>query len=157
MCAMTGNDAMTAGLNGLLADATVFYQKLRHYHWNVDGRHFFELHTKFEQIYEGWAGTIDEVAERILMVGGVPLHTLKSMLDVATIREDEELPQAPQMVDAIVADLESLHEAAGRLIDAAEEAGDRGTANLLDGLRDGMEKELWMLRSWRREKAAAWS
>jgi starvation-inducible DNA-binding protein len=153
---MTDDKRVVDELNGLLADATVFYQKLRHYHWNVDGRHFFELHEKFEEIYTRWAGSIDEVAERILMVGGVPLHTLQSLLDRARLEEDETIPAAAAMVDAIAADLAALHARAGDVIEAAEAAGDRGTANLLDGLRDEMEKDLWMLAAWRKEPSKSW-
>jgi starvation-inducible DNA-binding protein len=154
---MAGNENVVEALNGLLADATVFYQKLRHYHWNVDGRHFFELHGKFEEIYTAWAESIDGIAERILMVGGVPLHTLRAVLEVAELAEDETVPAAAAMVEGVSADLRALHARAGAVIEAAEDAGDRGTANLLDELRDGMEKDLWMLGAWRRESAKSWS
>jgi starvation-inducible DNA-binding protein len=153
---MADKERVIDGLNGLLADATVFYQKLRHYHWNIEGRHFFELHAKFEELYDRWAVSIDEIAERILMVGGVPLHTLKSMLEAATLTEDESSPSAPQMVDSIATELQALHDAAGVLIDAAEHGEDRGTANMLDALRDAMEKDLWMLRTWKKETAGSW-
>ena len=139
-------------LNALLADATVFYQKLRHYHWNVEGRKFFELHEKFEELYTRWADDIDQIAERVLMVEGVPLHTLASMLKVARLAEDESIPKAAVMVDNILADMDALHAASGRVVDAAEEAGDRGTANLMDDLRDAMEKDMWMLRTWKKEQ-----
>lgn len=145
------------GLNRLLADSTVFYQKLRHYHWNVEGRTFFELHEKFEELYDRWAVQIDEVAERILMLEGTPLHTLRSLLDNAELSEDEETPPAREMVARIEADLSALHETAGRVIEVAEADDDRGTANLLDDLRDGMEKDLWMLGAWQKEAAKAWS
>lgn len=154
---MADTKQVVEGLNGLLADATVFYQKLRHYHWNVAGRKFFELHEKFEELYTGWADSIDEVAERILMIGGVPLHTLASMLEVARLREDDSTPPPEVMVDALIADLEALHASAGATIEVAEAADDRGTANLLDGLRDGMEKDLWMLKTWKKEAAKSWS
>lgn len=145
------------GLNQLLADATVFYQKLRHYHWNVTGRHFFALHEKFEELYTRWADAIDEIAERILTVEGVPVHTLASMLGKAKLGEDETVPSAEVMVAAVEADLRTLHAAMGALIEAAENADDRGTANLVDGLRDDVEKDLWMLRSWTAEHATTWS
>lgn len=145
------------GLNQLLADATVFYQKLRHYHWTVNGRHFYELHAKFEALYTQWADTIDQIAERILMLDEIPLHTLASMLHEARLEEDETVPAAPDMVTAIVTDLRSLHVEAGEVIELAEEEGDRGTVNLLDGLRDVMEKDLWMLEAWQKETARAWA
>jgi starvation-inducible DNA-binding protein len=154
---MANNDRIVDGLNGLLGDATVFYQKLRHYHWNVEGPQFFELHEKFEELYDRWADQIDEIAERILMVGGVPLHTLRSLLDAASLEEDDSIPAAPAMVEHVAADLHRLHERAGAVLDAAEDAGDRGTANLLDDLRDGLEKDMWMFRAWQKEKAGAWS
>lgn len=149
---MPSYPAVVDDLNALLADSTVFYQKLRHYHWNVEGRKFFELHAKFEELYTAWADQIDQIAERILMVEGVPLHTLSSMLKVARLREDETIPPAAEMVDTILADMNSLHDSAGAVVEAAEEAGDRGTANLMDDLRDAMEKDLWMLRTWKKEQ-----
>lgn len=152
---MPSDTNVVDGLNSLLADSTVFYQKLRHYHWNVEGRKFFELHAKFEQLYNGWAESIDQIAERILMIQAVPLHTLKSMLEVARLAEDDSIPAAPAMVDTILADLETLHRHAGDVVAKAEEAGDRGTANLLDDLRDGMEKDLWMLRTWKNDSGNA--
>lgn len=154
---MSDRQKVIDALNGLLADATVFYQKLRHYHWNVDGRHFFELHQKFEELYTGWATSIDEIAERILMVGGIPLHTLAAMLESARLQEDESIPEAKEMVSVVMADLQAMHGRAGEVIAAAEAAGDRGTANLLDDLRDAMEKELWMLGAWKEEAAKTWA
>lgn len=139
------------GLNGLLADATVFYQKLRHYHWNVEGRHFFELHDKFEELYTKWATHIDDVAERILTLDATPLHTLAGMLGGTSLKEDESIPAAPAMVDAILADLDAMHDSAGVVITAAEGVGDRGTANLLDDLRDGIEMDVWMLNAWKKQ------
>jgi starvation-inducible DNA-binding protein len=140
-------------LNVLLADATVFYQKLRHYHWNVDGRHFFELHEKFEELYTRWADSIDEIAERVLTIEGVPLHTLASMLEVARLEEDEEIPSGIEMVDSVGSDLAALRESILETVAAAEEVEDRGTANLLDDLLDAIEKDQWMLRSWKKEAA----
>lgn len=143
------------GLNRLLADGTVLYQKLRHYHWNVEGSHFFELHAKFEELYTRWAITNDEIAERVLMIGGTPLHTLKAILHSATLAEDPEVPGPPEMVARIEADLNAILTSAGRVIGEAEEAGDRGTVNLLDALRDALEKDVWMLRAWL-ERVPAW-
>lgn len=143
------------GLNGLLADGTVLYQKLRHYHWNVEGPHFFELHVKFEELYTRWAVTNDELAERVRTIGGTPLHTLKAVLHAATLEEDPAIPEPHEMVARLAADLRAIHERAGVVLGEAEDAADRGTANLLDALRDAVEKDVWMLRAWG-EKAPAW-
>lgn len=89
------------------------------------------------------------------MVGGTPLHTLEAVLHAAALDEDQELPEPPEMVARIEADLRAIHAAAGKVIEEAEDAGDRGTANLLDELRDGLEKDVWMLKVWL-ERTAAW-
>jgi starvation-inducible DNA-binding protein len=63
-------------LNQLLADYQLFYQNLRGLHWNIKGKEFFELHLKFEEYYNDAVVKVDEIAERILTLGGEPLHTL---------------------------------------------------------------------------------
>ncbi|MDD5718873.1 MAG: DNA starvation/stationary phase protection protein [Candidatus Krumholzibacteria bacterium] len=134
-------------LNGLLADTLVLEQKLRHYHWNVQGPQFFALHAKFEELYDRFAEVIDDVAERILTTGGKPIRTLSGALAAAAIKEDDGQPEALAMVRNLRADLEGLRERAVKGIAAAEEANDRGTVNLLDGLNDEIEKTLWMLKA----------
>ena len=140
--------SVATSLNGLLADTTLFYQKLRHYHWNVQGQKFFELHVKFEEIYNKWVLFIDQIAERIIALDTVPLHTLQSMLKHATLKEDEEVPDAGDMVNRLIADLVAMRASIDGIIREAEESGDRTTANILDGIRDGLEADRWMLGAW---------
>ncbi|HSJ23890.1 MAG TPA: DNA starvation/stationary phase protection protein [Longimicrobiales bacterium] len=154
---MNENRPVIDALNGLLADSTVLYQKLRHYHWNVAGSNFFVLHEKFEALYDAWAASIDEIAERVLTIDGVPLHTLASMLDASRVREDDSIPAAADMVEALLADFKTVSARIGEIIELAEARGDRGTVNLMDGLLDRLEKDAWMLRAWKRETAGSWS
>jgi len=56
-------------LNELLANYQVFYMNVRGYHWNIKGDKFFELHVKFEELYDDLLMKVDEVAERILTLG----------------------------------------------------------------------------------------
>jgi len=132
----------------MVADMTVFYQKLRHYHWNVKGPQFFMLHEKFELIYTEVGDVIDELAERIVGLDGVPLHTLASMLEISSLKEDSENPKPELMVKRTVEDIEAVVQKLQAGIEGAEDAVDRTTANLLDGIKDGLEGHLWMLKSW---------
>ncbi len=136
-------------LNTLIADFTVFYQKLRHYHWNVKGEEFFKLHEKFEEIYTETGDVIDELAERVVGLEGVPLHTLAHMLESTGLEEDVDLPAGGEMVSRTVKDMESINAQLLKGIDAAEKAEDRTTTNLLDDIHDGLEAHLWMLKSWK--------
>ena len=136
-------------LNTLIADFTVFYQKLRHYHWNVKGEEFFKLHEKFEEIYTETGDVIDGLAERVVGLEGVPLHTLAHMLESTGLEEDVDLPAAGEMVSRTVKDMEAINDKLLNAISAAEKAGDRTTTNLLDDVHDGLEAHLWMLKSWK--------
>ncbi len=135
-------------LNGLLANAIIFYHKLHNYHWAVEGRDFFDLHAKFEEYYDQWAEILDDVAERILQIGGRPLPTLAEALKLATIKEDPSKPDAREMVQIVLDDMLTQHKQMRDCIVAAEEAADRSTANLLDGPADAIEKQAWMLKAW---------
>lgn len=144
----TTEDAdVTVGLNRLLASATVFYQKVRHYHWNVTGPHFFTLHEQFEDLYTVWNDVIDEIAEQVRSRGDRPVHTLADILDLASLEEDPSTPPADDMVRTIVADLSSLDEEVEALIDRAE-AVDTRTAAMLEDLRDQIADDRWMLQAW---------
>ena len=67
-------------LNQLLADLQVHYTNLRNLHWNIKGHGFFVLHAKYEEMYDDIAAKVDEVAERILQLGGTPEHKFSAYL-----------------------------------------------------------------------------
>ena len=65
---------LTHALNDLLANYAIIYQNIRGYHWNIQGDKFFELHLKFEEMYNDFFIKIDEIAERILTLGHAREH-----------------------------------------------------------------------------------
>lgn len=142
---------VTPGLNALLANATVFYQKVRHYHWNVTGPHFFTLHETFEALYDYWNDAIDELAEQVRSRGDRPVHTLADVLDLASLDEDASTPPADEMVRTVTKDLDALDAQAQRLLAQAEAAGASGTATVLSDLSERINDDRWMLRAWLNE------
>ncbi|MCS4196734.1 Dps family protein [Salinibacter ruber] len=145
----TAEADVTTGLNDLLADATVFYQKVRHYHWNVTGPHFFTLHEEFEALYTFWNDAIDEIAEQVRSRGDRPVHTLADVLDLASLEEDPSTPAAEEMVEVVIADLAALDEQVQQLAERAEEADDAdGAATVLEDLSEQIKEDRWMLRAW---------
>ena len=137
-------------LNLVIADLTIFYQKLRHYHWNVKGPDFFRLHEKFELMYDEVNLALDEVAERVVGLDGTPFHTLKDMLEQTSLKEDPETPTGEVMVDNLVKDITGLTSKMQSFIDDAEEDQDRTTVNMLDAIKDGLEAHQWMLKAWQK-------
>lgn len=137
------------GLNVLVADSMVLYQKLHHYHWNVTGDEFFSLHAKFEELYNMFSVVLDDAAERVLTIGGKPPRTLGEMLELTQLTEDASLPDDEEdMIEAVIADFTKVLEYTLPLVEAAEEARDRGTVAMLDDIRAQLEKHIWMLNAF---------
>ena len=137
-----------ARLNVIVANAAVFYYKLHNYHWFVTGKQFFTLHNKFEELYDHWTELMDDVAERLLTIGGRPPATLAEALKDATIQEETGKPSPAEMVQHTLEDMKSQLTVMREAIVLAEESEDRGTANVLDEFCDAIEKTIWMLEAW---------
>ena len=83
---------------------SVMYTKLHNYHWYVKGHQFFTLHAKFEELYNEATAHMDEIAERILTLGGDPVATLKEHLEQSVVKEATGNEKADEMVATIVTD-----------------------------------------------------
>ncbi len=135
-------------LNRILADSLVFEQKMHHFHWTVRGPQFFQLHAKFEDLYDRWGELVDELAERVLQIGGRPVATLAEALKLATLKEQPEQLDERAMLAETRADLQKQLEAWRQTITACEQAGDRVSANMIDDVCAETEKTMWMLGAW---------
>jgi len=135
-------------LNQLLADYEIFYQNLRGFHWNIKGREFFELHTKFEELYNDAFIKIDEIAERILTLEGEPLHTYTDYLKNTTIKEAKGVSNGVEGVKIIVKNFSTIITIERKILDLANEANDEGTVSLMSDYISQTEKTLWMLNSY---------
>lgn len=135
-------------LNNLLSSYHIFYINVRGYHWNVKGEHFFSLHVKFEELYTALQLQIDEIAERILTLGGTPLHAYSDFAQNASIKEDKNVHDGRKCVNGVVLGLQSLIEEQRNVSATAEEAEDQGTADLVDGYVQEQEKLIWMYNAF---------
>ena len=136
---------VVASLQNLLADFQVYYTNLRGFHWEIKGRGFFVLHEKFESMYDDAAAKIDEIAERILMLGGTPENRFSNYLKVARIPEVSGVSTSRDSVDNILSTYKHFMAEERKLIDLANEANDVVTADLLTGYLKEQEKMVWML------------
>lgn len=136
---------VVASLQNLLADFQVYYTNLRGFHWEIKGRGFFVLHEKFESMYDDAAAKIDEIAERILMLGGTPENKFSNYLKVARIPEVSGVSTSRDSVDNILSTYKHFMAEERKLIDLANEANDVVTADLLTGYLKEQEKMVWML------------
>lgn len=135
-------------LNDLLANYQLFYQNLRGLHWNIKGKEFFELHLKFEELYDDAVIKVDEIAERILTLEGEPLHTFTDYLKTAEIKEEKHVTNGTQGVEIIVSNFSILIGKERNILSLAAEAEDEGTVSLMSDYITQTEKTLWMLSSY---------
>ncbi len=133
------------GLQQLLADYQIFYTNLRDFHWNIKGHGFFTLHEKFENLYSDTAEKVDEIAERILTLGGTPENRFSRYLEKAHVKETTGITCGVEAVDDILDTLSYLIDQERRLISTAEMAEDPVTVDMLTGYLASQEKLVWML------------
>src|SRR5690606_1114150 len=127
-------------LNVLLADYHLYYQKLRNFHWNVVGTNFFDLHNKFEEMYEDAKTKIDEIAERILTLRFQPTSNFSDYIKMSSIKEDSEDIKDLQMVQNLLNDHGLLLKQMRKVVEAADKAEDEGTIDLIGGYIGYIEK-----------------
>lgn len=136
------------GLNKQVGNLSVFFVKLHHHHWFVEGQQFYKLHEKFEEMYDEINELYDEVAERLLMIGGKPLSTLKDYLAVTSLHEAKGGESAKEMVAQVRDDFKVLRKEFNDLIPVAQDEGDEVTADLLIGALTDFDKHIWMLTAF---------
>ncbi|PWG04233.1 Dps family protein [Polaribacter aquimarinus] len=135
-------------LNGLLANFQIYYQNLRGLHWNIKGKNFFELHTKFEEFYTDSQVKIDDIAERILTLQGKPLHTFLDYIDNASVPVGKNISNDVQGIELVVNSLSELLKIERVILELSDQADDEGTNSMMSDFISEQEKTIWMLNSW---------
>lgn len=135
-------------LNTLLANYSVFYQNTRGYHWNIKGEKFFELHLKFEELYDDLLLKIDEVAERILTLGHTPEHSYSLYTKVSTIKESDKVSDGLIAVEHILDAFKTIILLQREILTLSAEAHDEGTNALMSDYIRMQEKLVWMYSSF---------
>lgn len=145
---MKNRTELTANLNQLLADYQIYYQNLRGFHWNIQGKNFFELHVKFEELYLDSAVKIDDVAERILTIGGTPLHSFSDYTANSNIKAATNVHDGEQAVKSNVDTLLQILASERKIKEEAEKLDDSGTADMVSAFIEEQEKTIWMYNAW---------
>lgn len=141
-------------LNDLLSNYHIYYQNLRNFHWNVDGENFFDLHEKFEELYDDAREKIDEIAERVLTLRLRPVSKLSSYLDRAAVKESGILEDEFEMVETILENHRIIIDNMREIIRSADKVEDEGTIDMIGGFLADLEKSSWMLDAWKAKKEA---
>lgn len=137
-------------LNQVVATQNVLYIRLHQFHFYVKGPHFFTLHEKWEEMYNEVTADMDEVAERLIQLGGEPVATLQESLDQSVIKEnqaDKNLSDR-EMVEATLEDLKAYRDLAIEARKNAEEEEDEVTVDIFVDLQSRIDLTIWFFEAW---------
>lgn len=144
----SGVNNVVASLHQLLADFQIYYSNLRGFHWNIKGREFFVLHSQFEKMYDNAAEKVDEIAERILMLGGTPANKFSDYLKVANIKEVDKVSNGDEALKNVLETYSHFIGEERKLLAIASQAGDEVTVALMSDYLKEQEKMVWMLTAY---------
>ncbi len=135
-------------LNNLLANFQVYYQNLRGIHWNIKGKRFFDLHVKFEELYTDANMKVDFIAERVLTLGAIPLHTFEDYAKNAQVPVGKNVSMDEDAVTLIINSLTELLKIERYILEKSSLANDEGTNSMMSDFITEQEKTVWMMKAW---------
>ncbi|MDR2914272.1 MAG: DNA starvation/stationary phase protection protein [Tannerella sp.] len=135
-------------LSDLLANHQVYYTNLRGLHWDIKGDKFFELHELYEEYYNNEASAIDEVAERIAMLGGHPENRFSEYIKKSDIKEIHTISDWEAGIKNIMSSMKTILEKYRNLLTLASGANDFGTVSLARKRISEIETNLWKLTAY---------
>ena len=138
---------LATGLSRVLADTYTLYLKTHNFHWNVTGPQFQTLHLMFETQYNELWLALDVIAERIRALGHFVPATHKSFEKLSSIKMEEGVPKATEMIEWLVRGHEGVARVARAAFPVCDAANDQPSCDLLTQRLDIHEKTAWMLRS----------
>ena len=144
-------EVLASELNVLLANFQMYYQNLRGLHWNIRGKRFFDLHLKFEELYNDSQLKIDLIAERVLTLDGVPLHTFEDYIKNNQLEIGKNIHNDEKAIELIVSSLSKLLNIERGILKKSGEIDDEGTNSMMGDFIAEQEKTIWMLKAWQQE------
>jgi starvation-inducible DNA-binding protein len=141
-------ETMATLLNARLADAIDLQTQCKQAHWNVKGPGFFELHLLFDKVNESVEEYVDEIAERIVQLGGIAEGTARAVALRSALSEyPEDAVDCAAHADALSSALAAFGGAVRKAADSAQESGDADTMDLFTEVSRGTDKWLWMVEA----------
>ena len=135
-------------LNARLADAIDLQSQVKQAHWNVKGPSFIALHELFDKVDEAVEDYVDQIAERIVQLGGVAEGTVRVAAGRSRLEEYPlSIGDGMAHVEAVARALSTFAHEVRNTIDQADELADAGTADLFTEVSRGTDKWLWFVEA----------
>lgn len=139
---------LNALLNLRLASAVDLQMQMKQAHWNVKGPSFIGLHELFDKVAEAVENYVDEIAERIVQLGGVAEGTVRMTAARTQLTEySPEISEGMEHVECVARALSTFGQQARATIDEANALDDADTADLFTEVSRGIDKWLWFVEA----------
>jgi starvation-inducible DNA-binding protein len=142
----TPDSPVVQALRQQTANAFVLYANYKHYHWQTFGPLFRDLHKLFDRLAKDVLPSIDELAERVRMIGQNPPGHLLDALDLASVSSAAPHSTMRDMIEEADRNLLVVVQEMRRAAKTADEHGDPGTVDLFSRLVQIHEKHEWWMR-----------
>lgn len=146
------NGLIVQSLRHQVANAFVLYVNYKHYHWQAYGPLFRDLHLLFEELAQQVLGTIDDLAERVRMIGGDPPANLGQLADLASVTLASPRGTMRDMVDEAARNEMVVIREMRSAATVADEHNDPGSVDLFSRFVQIHEKQEWWLREILRKR-----
>ena len=138
--------AVTAALNGLLADAFALYLKTKNFHWHVSGPHFRDYHVMLDEQADQIYASTDPLAERVRKIGGRTLLSIGQISQLQSLKDNEADFVSPlNMLRELMEDNKKVAHAMREAHKLCDDKEDVATASLLEIYIDETERRTWFL------------
>jgi starvation-inducible DNA-binding protein len=139
--------ASAENLNQLLADTMTLRDMYKKHHWQVAGHTFYQLHLLFDKHHEEQDELVDEIAERIQLLGAISLAMAADVAETTMIpRPPRGREEVPVQISRLLEAHELILKEARTMAKQASEAGDDGTNDLLvSNVIRTNELQVWFL------------
>lgn len=138
--------AIADAVNPLIADAFALYVKTKNFHWHLAGPQFRDYHLMFDEQASAVFEDIDEMAERVRMLGGTTIRSIGHIAGLQSIRDDDDAFVSPrEMLSRLLKDNRQIAEAVRAAVGVSDDHNDPVTSDLLQGVLGAAEKRIWFL------------
>ncbi len=135
-------------LNARLADAIDLSLVTKQAHWNLKGPNFIAVHEMLDDFRATLDTHTDTIAERVAQLDGIALGTTQTVSKATTLKPyPTDIRKVADHLNALVERYAALSKTAREGIDAADEAGDADSADILTAFSRDLDKSLWFLKS----------
>ncbi|KRK35104.1 Dps family protein [Loigolactobacillus bifermentans] len=138
-------------LNQLIADLSQLQVNIQQTHWFVRGPQFFKIHPLMDDYNDALAAQLDEVAERLIAIGGTPYATTHEFIEHTGLPDEKITWNQYSMVELMTRlndQFKYLNTQYQKGIEITDAEKDFSTQDMLIAAHTEIDKYIWMISAY---------